>query len=130
FGDFDGDGRPDVVITTNGGPAYLYRNDVRNGNQVIRFVLHGTKSNRDAIGTKVRVTAGTQTYWKMVKSGSSYLSQSELPLSFGLGPGTAVDKVEIEWPSGAKTSLGRLAAGQAYEVVEGKGITGSSALKH
>jgi hypothetical protein len=112
FGDFDGDGRPDVVITTNAGPAYLYRNDVRNGNQVIRFVLHGTKSNRDAIGAKVRVTAGTQTYWKMVKSGSSYLSQSELPLSFGLGPRTAVDKVEIEWPSGKKQAIDSVRAGQ------------------
>ena len=61
FGDFDGDGRPDVVITTNAGPAYLYRNDVRNGNQVIRSVLHGTKSNRDAIGTKVRVSGGDDT---------------------------------------------------------------------
>ena len=75
------------------------------------------------------MTAGTQTYWKMVKSGSSYLSQSELPLSFGLGQRTAVDKVEIEWPSGAKTSLGQLTAGQAYEVVEGKGIARSWALR-
>ena len=67
------------------GPAFLYRNDVLNGNRVIRLTLRGTKSNRDAIGAKVRVTAGGQRYSKMVKTGSSYLSQSELPLSFGLG---------------------------------------------
>ena len=96
---------------------------------MIRFVLHGWKSNRDAIGAKVRVTAGAETYWKMVKTGSSYLSQSELPLTFGLGQRTMVDKVEIEWPSGAKTSLERLNAGQGYEVVEGKGITRSWTLK-
>ena len=129
FGDFDGDGRPDVVITTNAGPAFLYRNDVGNQNQVIRFVLHGWKSNRDAIGTKVRVTAGTDTYWKMVKTGSSYLSQSELPLTFGLGQRTLVDKVDIEWPSGAKTSLERLNAGHGYEIVEGRGITRNWMLK-
>jgi enediyne biosynthesis protein E4 len=129
FGDFDGDGDPDVVITTNGGPAFLYRSDVRNGNRVIRFTLHGTKSNRDAIGAKVRVFAGQHTYRKMVKTGSSYLSQSELPLSFGLGPQTSVDRVEIEWPSGAKTTLPRLAAGRAYDIVEGRGITGQHPLE-
>jgi enediyne biosynthesis protein E4 len=128
FGDFDGDGDPDVVITSNGGPAFLYRNDVLNGNRVIRLTLRGTKSNRDAIGAKVRVTAGEQRYSKMVKTGSSYLSQSELPLSFGLGTRTTVDRVEIEWPSGGREELKSLAAGVSYEVVEGKGITQKTKL--
>jgi enediyne biosynthesis protein E4 len=122
FGDFDGDGDPDVVITSNGGPAFLYRNDVLNGHRVIRFTLHGTRSNRDAIGAKVRVTAGGQRFSKMVKTGSSYLSQSELPLSFGIGPRTAVDRVEIEWPAGGREELKALPAGVTYEIVEGKGI--------
>jgi hypothetical protein len=128
FGDFDGDGDPDVVITSNGGPAFLYRNDVLNGHRVIRFTLRGTKSNRDAIGAKVRVTAGGQRYSKMVKTGSSYLSQSELPLSFGLGRQTTVDRVEIDWPSGGREELKALAAGMSYEVVEGKGIAAKKPL--
>jgi enediyne biosynthesis protein E4 len=128
FGDFDGDGDPDVVITTNGGSAFLYRNDVLNGHRIIRLTLRGTKSNRDAIGAKVRVTAGGQRYSKMVKTGSSYLSQSELPLSFGLGTRTTVDRVEIEWPGGRREELKALAAGVSYEIVEGKGITAKTAL--
>jgi hypothetical protein len=128
FGDFDGDGDPDVVITSNGGPAFLYRNDVLSGNRVIRLTLRGTRSNRDAIGAKVRVTAGEQRYSKMVKTGSSYLSQSELPLSFGLGTRTAADRVEIEWPSGGREELKALAAGVSYEIVEGKGIVAKTAL--
>ena len=129
FGDFDGDGDLDVVITTNGGPAYLYRNDVANGHDVIRLTLRGTKSNRDAIGARVRVTAGSERYSRMVKTGSSYLSQSELPLTFGLGTRSVADRIEIEWPSGAREELKQVAAGAAYEVVEGKGITGKRGLR-
>ena len=128
FGDFDGDGDPDVVITSNGGPAFLYRNDVLSRNRVIRLTLRGTKSNRDAIGAKVRVTAGEQRYSKMVKTGSSYLSQSELPLSFGLGTREIANRVEIEWPSGGREELKALAAGVSYEIVEGKGIVAKTAL--
>ncbi len=129
FGDFDGDGDLDVVITTNGGPALLYRNDVANGNKVVRLKLRGTKSNRDAIGAKVKVFVGGTQQRKMVKTGSSYLSQSELPLSFGIGTHNAVDRVEIEWPSGATERLGALQAGHAYTVVEGKGVTSKTALR-
>jgi len=128
FADIDGDGDPDVLITSNGGPAYLYRNDVANGHAVIRFTLRGTKSNRDAIGARVRVFAGDQTYWRMVKTGSSYLSQSELPLSFGLARRTKADRVIIEWPSGGKLELPALAGGIAYEITEGQGITGRKPL--
>jgi hypothetical protein len=128
FGDFDGDGDPDVVITTNGGPAFLYRNDVAASNHVARFVLRGTKSNRDAIGAIVRITAGDLRASRMVKTGSSYLSQSELPLSFGLGARRTIDRVVIEWPSGANEELTKIAAGNTYEIVEGKGIASTKPL--
>ncbi len=128
FGDFDGDGDPDVVLTSNAGPAFLYRNDVLNGNRVVRFTLRGAQSNRDAIGAKVRVTAGGERYSKIVKTGSSYLSQSELPLSFGLGTRTSVDRVEIEWPSGGREDLKSLPAGVSYVIVEGKGIVSKAPL--
>ena len=123
YGDFDRDGDLDLLITTNSGPAYLYRNDLTAGNRSIRFRLVGTKSNRDAIGAAVRVfTAGT-VQSRMVKSGSSYLSQSELPVTFGLGKRDRVERVLIAWPSGRTEEYKDLAAGREYECVEGKGIT-------
>jgi hypothetical protein len=76
----------------------------------------------------VRVSAGEQRYTRMVKTGSSYLSQSELPLTFGLGARTSADRIEVEWPSGAREELKGVAAGQAYEVVEGKGIVSRKPL--
>ena len=125
FGDFDNDGDLDVLITTNGGPAYLYRNDQLAGHRSIRFKLVGTQSNRDAIGATVRVYYGGQTRWRMVKSGSSYLSQSELPVTFGLGRHDLVERVVVQWPSGRTEEYRNLKAGQRYECVEGKGISGS-----
>lgn len=125
FGDFDNDGDLDVLITTNGGPAYLYRNDQLAGHRSIRFKLVGTQSNRDAIGATVRVYYGGQTRWRMIKSGSSYLSQSELPVTFGLGRHDRVERVVMQWPSGRTEEYRNLRAGQRYECVEGKGISGS-----
>src|ERR1700731_370982 len=100
YADFDRDGDLDLLLTTNNGPAYLYRNDQLIGNRSIRFRLTGTKSNRDAIGAIVRLTSGGLTQSRMVKSGSSYLSQCELPLTFGLGKRDQVQQVVITWPSG------------------------------
>jgi hypothetical protein len=117
-----------VLITSNGGPVHLYRNDVGNGYHPIRFRLRGTASNRDGIGARVRVFAGDQRYWRMVKTGSSYLSQSELPLTFGLGTRTRADRIVIDWPSGAKSDLTALAAGVSYEITEGKGVTAQRPL--
>jgi hypothetical protein len=123
FGDFDNDGDLDVLITTNGGPALLYRNDLPAGNRGVRFRLIGTKSNRDGIGAVVRVTCGGETGSRMVKSGSSYLSQSELPVTFGVGRRDFVDRAVIWWPSGRIEEYKNLRAGESYECVEGKGIT-------
>jgi hypothetical protein len=122
YADFDGDGDTDLLITTNNGPAYLYRNDQSSGNRSIRFRLVGTKSNRDAIGAIVKASSGDLTQTRMVKSGSSYLSQSELPVSFGLGKRDRVERLVIEWPSGLTEEHKNLSAGRAYECVEGKGI--------
>lgn len=123
IGDFDRDGDDDLLITTNNGPAYLYRNDQTSGNKSIRFRLVGTKSNRDAIGATVKITSGGATQTRVVKSGSSYLSQSELPVTFGLGKRDRVERLVIEWPSGATEEHKNLSTGRAYECVEGKGIT-------
>jgi enediyne biosynthesis protein E4 len=122
YGDFDGDGDLDILLTTNNGPAYLYRNDQLTGNRSIRFHLTGTKSNRDAIGAVVRIFYDGQSQSRMVKGGSSYLSQSELPVTFGVGKRDKVARVQIEWPSGAKEEFKDLEAGRAYQIAEGKGL--------
>ena len=122
YADFDRDGDLDLLITTNNGPAYLYRNDQLSGNHSIRFRLVGTNSNRDAIGAMLRVFAGGLTQSRLVKGGSSYLSQSELPVTFGLEKRDRIDRVVIEWPSGRTEEYKNLAAGRCYECEEGKGI--------
>jgi hypothetical protein len=123
YGDFDRDGDLDLLLTTNNGPAYLYRNDQLSGNRGIRFRLVGTKSNRDGIGATVRIVSGGLSQSRMVKSGSSYLSQSELPLTFGLEKRDRVERVVIAWPSGRTEEFTNLAAGRCYVCTEGKGIS-------
>jgi len=122
YGDFDRDGDLDLLMTTNNGPAYLFRNDQTSGNRSIRFRLQGTQSNRDAIGAVVRIEHGGMTQARTVKSGSSYLSQSELPLTFGLRKHDVVDRVTIQWPSGRSEEYKNLKSGQAYHCLEAKGI--------
>jgi enediyne biosynthesis protein E4 len=123
YGDFDRDGDLDLLITTNNGPAYLYRNDQTAGNRSIRIRLVGTKSNRDAIGASLKLFRGTTSQSRLVKSGSSYLSQSELPITFGMGKRDKIDRLVIEWPSGRTEEYKNLAAGRTYECVEATGIT-------
>jgi hypothetical protein len=122
YGDFDRDGDLDLLLTTNNGVAYLYRNDGLTGNRSIRFRLIGTKSNRDAIGATVRIATSGLSQSRIVKSGSSYLSQSELPITFGLEKHDRVEQVVITWPSGRTEEFTNLAAGRCYECTEGKGI--------
>jgi hypothetical protein len=118
-GDFDRDGDLDVLITTNQGPVLLYRNDVTNGNRSIRLRLTGVKSNRDAIGSLVRLFTPDGQQTRMVKTGSSYLSQSELALTFGIGRREGAERIVVEWPSGRSDEFKSIAAGR-YEIVEGK----------
>ena len=122
YGDFDRDGDLDLLVTTNNGAAYLYRNDQLAGNHSIRFHLVGTKSNRDAIGAQVRIFSAGSSQSRLVRSGSSYLSQSELPVTFGLGKRDKIDRVEINWPSGQTEEYKNLAAGRTYDCTESKGI--------
>jgi len=121
-GDFDRDGDLDVLLTTNNGGAYLYRNDVENSNRSIRLKLVGTQSNRDAIGAVVRAYSQGQQQTRMVRSGSSYLSQSELPVTFGAGEQKQIERVAIDWPSGRSEEFKGLEAGKEFQVIENKGI--------
>ncbi|HZR55812.1 MAG TPA: CRTAC1 family protein [Terriglobales bacterium] len=122
YGDFDRDGDADILITTNNGPAYLYRNDQVSGNHSIRFHLIGTKSNRDAIGASVQIFHNGSGQSRLIKSGSSYLSQSELPVTFGLGKREKIDRAVLQWPSGRTEEYKNLAAGRCYACTEAKGI--------
>ena len=96
----------------------MYRNDVAPGAHGLRLRLIGTKSNRGAIGSVVRLTTADATQSRMVKTGSSYLSQSELALTFGLGPRDSATKIVVEWSSGAVQEFGKTPAG-SYECTEG-----------
>ena len=122
YGDFDRDGDLDLLVTTNNGQASLFRNDQVAGNRSVRFHLVGTKSNRDAIGAVVRIFHGGTSQSRMVKSGSSYLSQSELPVTFGVGKRDLVERVVIAWPSGRTEEFKNVACGKSYECIEGQGL--------
>ena len=128
YADIDNDGFPDVLLTTNAGPAYLFHNE-GGSNRSLRVKLVGTKSNRDGIGAVVRLTSGDgkDKQWKMLRSGSSYLAQSELVLTFGLGTQAKADTVEIQWPSGHIDKLSNVDAGQTVTVQEGKGVVNAHA---
>jgi enediyne biosynthesis protein E4 len=122
-GDFDRDGDVDVLITTNSGPPVLFRNDQVAGRRSLRFRLAGVKSNRDGIGATIRIYHGGTSQARTVKSGSSYLSQSELPVTFGVDTRDRVERVVVAWPSGRTEEFKNLATGKAYVVTEGKGIS-------
>jgi hypothetical protein len=122
--DFDRDGDLDLLLTTNNGSAYLYRNDQLAGNRSIRLHLVGTKSNRDAIGATVHLHSNGQIQSRQVRTGSSYLSQSELPLTFGVAHQDEVERIVIDWPSGKTEEYPKLKSGESYQLTESKGITG------
>jgi enediyne biosynthesis protein E4 len=123
YADVDNDGFLDILVTTNAGPALLFHNE-GGTNHSLRLKLVGTKSNRDGIGAVVRVTSnnGKDEQSKMLRSGSSYLSQSELVLTFGLATQSKADAVEVQWPSGQIDKLSNVSGGQTITVQEAKGI--------
>jgi len=128
YADIDNDGFLDVLVTTNGGPAYLFHNE-GGTNHSLRVRLRGTKSNRDGIGAVVRVVSGDDKQWQMLRSGSSYLSQSELVLTFGLGSRTKVDAMEVQWPSGTVTKLQNVNGDQTVTIEEDKGVVATRAYR-
>jgi len=128
LGDFDNDGDVDIIINNLDGPPTLLRNDGGNKNNWIMFKCVGTRSNRSAIGTRVKVTSGEHSQIDEVMSGSSYYSQNDLRLHFGLGRASKADSVEVAWPTGAKESFTNLSANQLYVLQETKGILSSRRL--
>jgi enediyne biosynthesis protein E4 len=131
YADINNDGRLDLLLSTNGGPVYLFRNEAQGAaslNHSLRIKLSGTSSNHDGIGATVKLTAGGETQTQMLRSGSSYLSASELVLTFGLAHNEKADTIEIRWPSGQIDRLSNAAADQTMTVTEGKGLTRSRAF--
>jgi enediyne biosynthesis protein E4 len=131
YADINNDGDLDLAITANNGAARLLRNENANQNDALRVKLVGTKSNRDGVGAKVTLSgSGGYTQTRMVKGGSSYLSQSELPLTFGLGkPGSVKGlHLQIVWPSGHKDSFAVPEANQFLTIQEGKGVVSTTPL--
>ncbi len=122
YGDVDRDGDLDVVLTTNHGPAYLFRNDGGNRNRWLRVRTVGAKSNRDGLGAVVRVTSASGKQWSMVRTGSSYCSQNEIAPTFGLGQDKVVQTLEVEWPSGVKQRFTNVPTNQVVTVDEAKGM--------
>jgi len=122
FGDLDNDGDIDIVINNLDGPPSLLRNDGGNRNNWLTVKCVGTRSNRSAIGARVTVTTGDRAQVQEVSSGSSYYSQNDLRLHFGLGAAKAADKVEIAWPSGRKDRFAGVEGNRVVVVREGAGI--------
>lgn len=130
--DFDNDGDLDLVLTTNNGPARLLRNDNGNQNDMLRIRAIGTRSNRDGIGAKITVRTNRGAHLlEMVKTGSSYLSQSEMPLTFGLGKPDAgkVVTVNVVWPGGKRETISNVRPNQFITIKEGSGIVASEAIR-
>jgi hypothetical protein len=117
IGDIDNDGREDVVVSTNDGPAYILHNATATQNHWLTLLLVGHLSNRDAIGAEVKLTGGGKSQWATVSTASSYLSASDKRVHFGLGSATSAD-VEIRWPSGLIQKLPGVKADQFLTVDE------------
>jgi len=122
IGDFDNDGDLDILVNNNGQPPQLLRNDGGNSNHWVQLFLIGTRSNRDAVGARVKLNAGDLVLYEERKGGMSYQSAQDPRLHFGLGQRSVIEQIEIKWPSGEYTKLINLKSDQIVAVEEGKGL--------
>ena len=122
FGDYDNDGDIDIFLNNANQSANLLRNEGGNNNHWLIIKTVGTKSNRDGIGTRIKVVSGALSQIKEVRSGSSYLSQNDLRVRFGLGKHTKVDRIELTWPSGATETFSDVVANQLLTITETQGV--------
>jgi hypothetical protein len=122
IGDFDNDGALDILVNNNGQSPQLLRNDGGNANHWLQLSLIGTRSNRDAVGARVKVTAGDLVLYEERKGGMSYQSAQDPRLHFGLGQRSVIGQIEIKWPSGAVSKLTNLEADQILAIEEGQGL--------
>ena len=128
-GDLFNDGQLDVVVEDIDGAPVILRNHGIPGHHWVSFELAGSKSNRFALGARIKLTAGGMTQTADVRSGGSYLSQSDLRVHFGLAVATKIDSVEIRWPSGATDVLHDLPADKFYSVLEGRGVVPADSIR-
>ena len=120
FADFDNDGNMDIVVANAGDPPLLLHNGGGTGNHFVNFKLVGTRSNRDGMGARIRLTAGGVSQIREIAGGGSYLSQSDLRAHFGLGKHAKADTVEVSWPSGAHQVFHDVEPDKFYVIEEGK----------
>jgi enediyne biosynthesis protein E4 len=120
FADFDNDGFTEMVVGNSGDPPLLLHNSGGNGNHFLNLKLVGVKSNRDAMGARVRVVTGGISQIREIAGGGSYLSQSDLRAHFGLGKATRADTVELQWPSGQHQVFRNVDADKFYRIEEGR----------
>jgi hypothetical protein len=132
YADYDRDGDLDVLLTENDSPAHLWRNDLQNDHHYLRVHLQGTESNRDGIGSQIEAVVGDRRMIRRVRTGSSYLSQMEKTITFGLAEATTVDSLIVRWPSGRVNRFQEIPADQelfieegsdAYETLDPRGAT-------
>jgi hypothetical protein len=122
YADFDRDGDLDVLISTNDGPAVLYTNEGGNKNNWLTVRLNGTRSNRSGLGAVVRIESALGKQWRTVHSGSSYCSESDLALTFGLGHDRTIKSISVEWPSGTRQQFSNITSNQSLNIDESRGI--------